>query len=59
MSGGLLSTQSLNVKFDRVNWPTSVDGLSYIARENSISFPPTGAKYKSEKAGKVLRVCNS
>ena len=46
MSGGLLSTQSLNVKFDRVNWPTSVDGLSYIARENSISFPPTGAKYK-------------
>ena len=51
MSGGLISNQNFSVKFDKVNWPTLVGGPSYIARENPVSFPPTGANLKSEKAG--------
>ena len=43
MPGGLLSTENISVKIDKVNWPTFVHGPSYIARENSILFPPTGA----------------
>ena len=46
MSGGLLSTQNFSVQFDEVNWPTFVNGPSYVAGENSISFPLTGANIK-------------
>ena len=42
MSGGLLSNQNFGVKFDKVNWPTFFKDPSYVARENSVSFPPTG-----------------
>ena len=38
MSGGSLSIQNFSAKFDKVNCPTFVNGPSYIARENSISF---------------------
>ena len=50
MSGGLFSTKNFSGKFDKVNWPTFVNGLSYIAREISISFPPTGTNVKSKNA---------
>ena len=43
MSGGLLSTQKVSVKYGKINWPTHFDGPSCIKRENSVSFPPTGA----------------
>ena len=59
MSGGLLSTQNFSVKFDKVNWPTFANGPSYIARENSVLFPPTGANIKSKKAGELPGVCYS
>ena len=59
MSGGLLSAQNISVKFDKVNWPTLVNGPNYIARESSVSFPPTGANIKSEKAGELQGVCYS
>ena len=59
MSVGLLSVQNFSVNFDKINWPTFVNGLSYIAWENSISFSPTGANVKSEKAGELLEVCFS
>ena len=52
MSGGLLSTQNFSVKFNRVNWSTFVNGPSYIAMENSISFS-IGANIKSGKAGEL------
>ena len=45
---GLFSTKNFSFKFDKVKWPTFVNGPSYIARKNS----PTGANTKSEKAGK-------
>ena len=38
---------------DKVNWPTLVDGPSYIARKSSVLFPPTRANIKSEKAGEL------
>ena len=56
---GLLSTHNFSVKFDKVNWPTLADGPSYIARQNPISFPPTGVNIKSEKAGELPGVCFS
>ena len=56
MSGGLLSAKNFSVKFDKVYWHTSVNGRSYIARENSVLLPPTGANIKSEKAGEIPRV---
>ena len=59
MSGGLLSAQNFSVKFDKINWPTFVNGLSYIAWENSILFSPTGANVKSEKVGELPGVCYS
>ena len=59
MSGGLLSTQSFNVKFDKVIWSAFVNGPSCIARENSISFFPGRANIKSEKAGKLPGMCYS
>ena len=59
MPEGLLSTKNFSVKFDRVNLPTFVNGPSYIARENSISFPPAGANINSEKIGELPRVCYS
>ena len=58
MSGGLLSTQNFSVKFNRVNWSTFVNGPSYIAMENSISFS-IGANIKSGKAGELPEVCYS
>ena len=59
MPGGIPSTQNFNVKFNKVNWPTFVNSQSYIARENSISFFPTGENIKSEKAGELPGVCCS
>ena len=56
MSGGLLSAKNFSVKFDKVYWHTFVNGRSYIARENSVLLPPTGANIKSEKAGEIPRV---
>ena len=51
MPGDLPSTQNFNVTLNKVNWSTFVNCQSYIARENSFSFSPTGANIKSEKAG--------
>ena len=59
MSGGLLSTKNFNVKYEKVNWPTFVNGPSYIAMKNSILFLPTEADIKSEKAGELPGVCYS
>ena len=39
---GLFSTKNFSFKFDKVKWPTFVNGPSYIARKNS----PTGANTK-------------
>ena len=59
MSGALLSTRNFSVKFNKVDWPTFVNGPGYIARKNSISFPLTGSNIKSEKAGELPVVCYS
>ena len=59
MSGDILSTQNFSVRFGEVNWPTFVNGLSYIAIENSILFPPTVTNIKFEKAVKLPGVCYS
>ena len=59
MSGGLLSTKNFNVKYEKVNRPTFVNGPSYIAIKNSILFLPTEADITSEKAGELPGVCYS
>ena len=59
MSGGFLSTQNFSVTFDKVNWPTLVNGLSYITKDNSILFPATEANIKSEKVGELPGICYS
>ena len=41
------------------NWPTFVDGSSYIARENSTSFSPAGANIKCEKGLELPGICYS
>ena len=50
---GFTLNQQLNVKFDKVKWPNFVNSPNYIARKNSISFPPIGTNIKSEKAGEL------
>ena len=50
---GFTLKQQLNVKFDKVKWPNFINSPSYIARKNSISFPPIGTNVKSEKAGEL------
>ena len=53
MPGDLLSTQNFSVKFNKVNWPTFVNGPNYFAKQNSISFSSTRTNIKSDKEGEL------
>ena len=53
VSGGLSSTKKFIVKLDKVNWPTFLNGPSYVTRKNFVYS--NSSKYQVRKSRRLIR----